>query len=116
MRRDPAVYDKLANSIAPNVFGHTDVKRAVLLMLLGGVQKQTKEVRAWGGVGGWVGGMGGVWWAGCGGVCGGRETLTRRRAWRTTKSARLHITLSFLPPNTHVFCTYLGASVAPRRR
>lgn len=43
MRRDRALYDRLAASLAPNVFGHNDVKRAVLLMLLGGVQKQTKE-------------------------------------------------------------------------
>ena len=43
MRRDRALYDRLASSLAPNVFGHTDVKRAVLLMLLGGVQKSTKE-------------------------------------------------------------------------
>ena len=43
MRRDRALYDRMAASIAPNVFGHTDVKRAVLLMLLGGVQKSTKE-------------------------------------------------------------------------
>ncbi|KAL4525564.1 hypothetical protein Ndes2437B_g04009 [Nannochloris sp. 'desiccata'] len=43
MRRDRALYDRMAASIAPNVFGSTDVKRAVLLMLLGGVQKSTKE-------------------------------------------------------------------------
>lgn len=43
MRRDRALYDRMAASLAPNVFGHTDVKRAVLLMLLGGVQKTTKE-------------------------------------------------------------------------
>ena len=43
MRSDRALYDRMAASIAPNVFGSTDVKRAVLLMLLGGVQKQTKE-------------------------------------------------------------------------
>jgi DNA replication licensing factor MCM6 len=43
MKADPALYDRMANSIAPNVFGHTDVKRAVLLMLLGGVQKKTQE-------------------------------------------------------------------------
>jgi DNA replicative helicase MCM subunit Mcm2 (Cdc46/Mcm family) len=46
MRADASLYDRLASSVAPNVFGHVDVKRAVLLMLLGGVQKQTKEVRA----------------------------------------------------------------------
>lgn len=43
MRLDRALYDRMATSIAPNVFGHVDVKRAVLLMLLGGVQKKTKE-------------------------------------------------------------------------
>jgi DNA replication licensing factor MCM6 len=43
MRRDRSLYDRLAASLAPNVFGHNDVKRAVLLMLLGGVQKRTKE-------------------------------------------------------------------------
>ncbi|KAL4448853.1 hypothetical protein ABPG77_007570 [Micractinium sp. CCAP 211/92] len=43
MRRDSALYDRLAASVAPNVHGHTDVKRAILLMLLGGVHKQTRE-------------------------------------------------------------------------
>ncbi len=43
MRRDLSLYDRLAASLAPNVFGQNDVKRAVLLMLLGGVQKTTKE-------------------------------------------------------------------------
>ena len=43
MRRDDGVYEKLSHSVAPNVFGHVDVKRAVLLMLLGGVQKTTRE-------------------------------------------------------------------------
>lgn len=43
MRRDRSLYDRLAASLAPNVFGQNDVKRAVLLMLLGGVQKTTKE-------------------------------------------------------------------------
>ena len=43
MRRDRSLYDRLAASLAPNVFGCNDVKRAVLLMLLGGVQKTTKE-------------------------------------------------------------------------
>lgn len=44
MRRDDALYDKMARSVAPNVHGHSDVKRAVLLMLLGGMHKTTKEV------------------------------------------------------------------------
>ncbi len=37
------LYNKLVNSIAPNVFGHLEVKRGVLLMLLGGVHKTTQE-------------------------------------------------------------------------
>lgn len=31
-------------SIAPNIFGHMDIKRGLLLMMLGGVHKTTKEV------------------------------------------------------------------------
>jgi DNA replicative helicase MCM subunit Mcm2 (Cdc46/Mcm family) len=37
------LYNKLVNSIAPNVFGHQEVKRGVLLMLFGGVHKTTQE-------------------------------------------------------------------------
>jgi hypothetical protein len=33
------------HSIAPNIFGHMDIKRGLLLMMLGGVHKSTKEVR-----------------------------------------------------------------------
>ncbi|KAI3430537.1 hypothetical protein D9Q98_005130 [Chlorella vulgaris] len=43
MRRDESLYDRLARSVAPNVHGHIDVKRAILLMLLGGMHKVTKE-------------------------------------------------------------------------
>ena len=43
MRRDPELYSKLVSSVAPAVFGHADVKRAVLLMLFGGVHKTTHE-------------------------------------------------------------------------
>eukprot|EP00127_Corallochytrium_limacisporum_P005278 Clim_evm9s202 gene=Clim_evmTU9s202 len=43
MRQDSDLYDHLANSIAPSVYGHTDIKRGILLMLLGGVHKSTKE-------------------------------------------------------------------------
>lgn len=39
----PNIYSKLARSIAPNVYGHEDVKKAVLLMLIGGVNKSTPE-------------------------------------------------------------------------
>ena len=43
MRGDPDLYGKLVNSVAPAVYGHADVKRAVLLMLFGGVHKRTEE-------------------------------------------------------------------------
>ena len=43
MARDPNVYDKFVSSIAPTVHGHTDIKRAVSLMLFGGVHKETGE-------------------------------------------------------------------------
>ena len=34
---------QMADSICPSVFGHSEVKRGVLLMLFGGVHKKTKE-------------------------------------------------------------------------
>lgn len=37
------VYSKLANSIAPAVFGHEDLKKGILLQLFGGVQKHTND-------------------------------------------------------------------------
>lgn len=43
MKGTSGLYDKLANSIAPNTFGHQEVKRGILLMLLGGVHKTTSE-------------------------------------------------------------------------
>ena len=46
MQRNPRIYADLACSLAPGVYGHEDVKRAVLLMLLGGVHKTTSEVIA----------------------------------------------------------------------
>lgn len=43
MRNTPDFFNKLVNSIAPTVFGHQDIKRAILLMLVGGVHKVTHE-------------------------------------------------------------------------
>ena len=43
MSSEPDIYKTLARSIAPNVYGHEDVKKAVLLMLVGGVSKVTPE-------------------------------------------------------------------------
>ncbi|KAI0782192.1 MCM2/3/5 family-domain-containing protein [Abortiporus biennis] len=39
LRQDPALYQKLAQSIAPEIYGHLDVKKALLLLLVGGVTK-----------------------------------------------------------------------------
>ena len=36
---DPHLYTKLAQSIAPEIYGHLDVKKALLLLLVGGVTK-----------------------------------------------------------------------------
>ncbi|MCQ2819543.1 MAG: ATP-binding protein [archaeon] len=43
MSDDINIYEKLAKSIAPNVYGHDEIKKGILLMLLGGVNKQTQE-------------------------------------------------------------------------
>jgi len=43
MKGMPKLYDKLADSIAPTTFGHQEVKRGILLMLLSGVHKTTSE-------------------------------------------------------------------------
>lgn len=43
MRNTPDFFNKLVDSIAPTVFGHQDIKRAILLMLTGGVHKITHE-------------------------------------------------------------------------
>lgn len=40
---DEQLYNKLARSIAPEIFGHDDVKKALLLLLVGGVSKQTDD-------------------------------------------------------------------------
>ncbi|XP_033759982.1 DNA replication licensing factor mcm7-like [Pecten maximus] len=38
-------YDKLASSIAPEIFGHEDVKKALLLLLVGGVDKSPRGMK-----------------------------------------------------------------------
>ncbi|KAL6532244.1 MCM DNA helicase complex subunit mcm6 [Orobanche gracilis] len=43
MRETPDFFNKLVDSIAPTVFGHQDIKRAIMLMLMGGVHKFTHE-------------------------------------------------------------------------
>lgn len=43
LKTDPALYSKLAQSIAPEIYGHEDVKKALLLLLVGGVTKVTGD-------------------------------------------------------------------------
>ena len=43
LSKDPKVYQKLINSIAPSIFGHERVKEAILLQLLGGVKKSRSD-------------------------------------------------------------------------
>ncbi len=43
MYKTKNLYEKMAESICPTVFGHMEVKRGILLMLLGGVHKKTLE-------------------------------------------------------------------------
>ncbi|EPS42267.1 hypothetical protein H072_3800 [Dactylellina haptotyla CBS 200.50] len=40
LREAGSLYDHLAQSIAPEIFGHLDVKKALLLLLIGGVSKE----------------------------------------------------------------------------
>lgn len=37
---DQDFYNKLASSIAPEIYGHEDVKKALLLLLVGGVDRR----------------------------------------------------------------------------
>jgi len=37
MKNQDDLYTKLANSIAPNIHGHLDVKKGILLQLFGGI-------------------------------------------------------------------------------
>ena len=41
--RDADPYSRLANSIAPEIFGHDDVKKALLLQLVGGVTRSLED-------------------------------------------------------------------------
>ena len=41
--REPDVYGRLAQSIAPEIYGHADIKKALLLLLCGGVTRQLAD-------------------------------------------------------------------------
>ncbi|KIS65701.1 putative mini-chromosome maintenance complex protein 7 [Mycosarcoma maydis] len=43
LKDDPALYQKLASSIAPEIYGHEDVKKCLLLLLVGGVSKSVGD-------------------------------------------------------------------------
>lgn len=43
MSQRSTIYADLSRSVAPTVFGHDEIKRGLLLMLFGGVHKQTME-------------------------------------------------------------------------
>lgn len=43
LRQDPNCYERLSKSIAPEIFGHHDVKKALLLLLVGGVTKNVRD-------------------------------------------------------------------------
>ena len=43
MRSTPNLYSRLVNSIAPSIYGHSEIKTGILLMLFGGVHKVTPE-------------------------------------------------------------------------
>ncbi|TDZ35168.1 DNA replication licensing factor mcm2 [Colletotrichum spinosum] len=42
LSRDPAIIDRIIDSIAPSIYGHTDIKTAVALSLFGGVAKTSR--------------------------------------------------------------------------
>ncbi|GMM33876.1 mini-chromosome maintenance complex protein 7 [Saccharomycopsis crataegensis] len=43
IRAEGNLYERLSKSIAPEIFGHDDVKKALLLLLIGGVTKEMKD-------------------------------------------------------------------------
>lgn len=43
MRSTPDLYRRLVNSMAPSIYGHSEIKSGILLMLFGGVHKTTPE-------------------------------------------------------------------------
>ncbi len=43
LSEDPKVYEKLVGSIAPSIYGHEKVKEAIVLQLMGGVQKKRED-------------------------------------------------------------------------
>ena len=43
LSEDGEIYNKLARSLAPEIFGHEDVKKALLLLLVGAPHRKLKD-------------------------------------------------------------------------
>jgi DNA replication licensing factor MCM3 len=41
--KDEKIFEKMAQSLAPSIFGHDFIKKALLLQLLGGVEKNLEN-------------------------------------------------------------------------
>ena len=41
--KDPGIYERLVKSIAPSIFGHEEVKTAIMLQMFGGIRKEKKD-------------------------------------------------------------------------
>lgn len=43
LAKDPAIYEKLVNSIAPTIYGHEEIKESIVLQMIGGENHQLKD-------------------------------------------------------------------------